>query len=183
MSHKFVTKDGQTVWLRPAIEGDAAQLIQAVDSIAREEIYFIRSRFEMDEDQERAFIARAKERGDLILVALVDDQLLGWVTLFRARAEFLRHTAELGMGVVQDYRDVGIGTALMDYTLQWAAEHGIEKINLGVRTSNERARALYHKFGFVPEGYRVREIKDRQGHYDDNVNMAYFVPSITAIPH
>jgi RimJ/RimL family protein N-acetyltransferase len=130
----------------------------------------------MDVEKERAFIAEAKEQGNLVLVAFLNGTLVGWVTLFHARPEFLQHTAELGMGVIQVYRGIGIGTALMDYALRWAAEHGIEKVNLGVRASNHRARALYQKFGFAEEGYRVRDIKDLEGRYDDHVQMACFLP-------
>jgi RimJ/RimL family protein N-acetyltransferase len=182
MSHKMVCKDGRTVQLRPADERDAASLVQAVDSVAREMVFFLRSHFEMDVEREQAFIAGAKERGDLMLIAELDGELVGWVTLFRARHEFLRHTAELGMGLVRGYRGIGIGAALMDHALKWAAEQGIEKVNLGVRASNERARALYRSFGFVQEGYRVREVKDSRGRYDDSVEMAYCVPQTSRPP-
>jgi ribosomal protein S18 acetylase RimI-like enzyme len=175
MSLKFVTKDGRTGRLRPATENDAEALIQAVDSVAREMVYFLRSRFELDVEKERIFIAEAAERGNLMLLAELDGRIVGWVTLFRARAEFLQHTAELGMGVLGGYRGIGIGTALMEHALKWAREQSFEKINLGVRASNERARALYRKFGFVEEGYRVQEIKDLEGRYDDSVEMAVFV--------
>jgi RimJ/RimL family protein N-acetyltransferase len=176
MSPRFTTRDGRVLWLRLAIEEDAAALIRAVDSVAREEAYFIRSRFDVEEEQERAFIAKAAEQGNLMLVASNGREIVGWVTLFRAQAEFLRHTGQLGMGVIRDYRGVGLGTAFMSYALQWAADNGIEKVNLGVRASNERAKAFYYKFGFVQEGWRVRDIKDVQGRYDDHVEMAYFVP-------
>jgi RimJ/RimL family protein N-acetyltransferase len=169
-------RDGRSVLLRRAVDDDAAALTRAVDSVAREQIYFIRSRFEVEEDKERAFIARARAQGDLLLLALHAGEVIGWLTLFRPQAEFLRHTAQLGMGVVAGFRDAGLGTALLDYALHWAAENGLEKINLGVRASNSRARALYRRFGFIQEGYRVRDIKDVQGQYDDTVEMAYFVP-------
>jgi ribosomal protein S18 acetylase RimI-like enzyme len=176
MSQTFRTRDGRLVWLRPAITDDASALIRAVDSVAREQVYFIRSQFDVEEDKEQVFIAKAREQGDLMLVALDGGEVVGWVTLFHAQAEFLRHTAQLGMGVIRGYRGVGLGSALMDYALRWAAENGLEKVNLGVRASNDRARALYRKFGFVQEGCRVRDIKDVQGRYDDNIEMAYFVP-------
>jgi ribosomal protein S18 acetylase RimI-like enzyme len=175
MSHKFVTKDGRTGRLRPATEDDAEALIQAVDGVARELVYFLRSRFELDVEKERIFIAEAAERGNLMLMAELDGRIVGWLTLFRARAEFLQHTAELGMGVLRGYRGTGIGTALMKHALEWASKRNFEKVNLGVRASNERARALYRKFGFAEEGYRVREIKDLDGHYDASVEMAIFV--------
>jgi ribosomal protein S18 acetylase RimI-like enzyme len=169
-------KDGRIIRLRPAVAGDAAQLVQAVDSVAREGPYFLRSRFDVDVEKERLSIAEAGEKGNLMLVAMLDGKLVGWLTLFRGRVEFLHHTTELGMGVIQGFREIGIGTALMDYALRWAAEHRFEKVNLSVRANNERARALYRKFGFVEEGYRLREIKDLEGSYHDSVEMAYFVP-------
>ena len=184
MSREFVTRDGRTVWLRRAFEDDAADFIRAVDSVAREGVYFLRSRFNLDEDRERALLAETAERGGLVLLAVEIGRpspsqtqwLTGWLTLLRARPEFLRHTCELGIGVLRDYRGLGIGSALMEYALQWAAQQRLEKVNLGVRASNERARALYLKFGFAEEGLRVREIKDQQGRYDDSIEMAFFVP-------
>jgi RimJ/RimL family protein N-acetyltransferase len=176
VAQETVLKNGQAVRLRPATIDDAAELIRAVDSVAREMDYFLRSRFVMAVEEEQAVIARAREQGSLIVVALLAEELVGWANLKRGRHEFLTHTVELGMGVVRGHRGLGIGTALIDYALKWAARQGFEKVNLGVRASNERARALYRKCGFVEEGYRVREIKDLYGSYHDSVEMAYFVP-------
>jgi RimJ/RimL family protein N-acetyltransferase len=175
MAEKVAIKDGRTVSLRPAVERDAPALVHAIDSVAREQKYLLRSRFEVSVEEERAIIARARAQGNLILLAILDGELVGWLSLFRGRHEFRRHTGQMGISVVRGYRGLGIGTALMVYALDWAAKQGLEKINLGVRISNERARALYCRFGFVEEGYRVREIKDLHGRYHDSVDMAYFV--------
>lgn len=171
------TNDGRRIELRLAVPEDAEIFIQVVDTVAREGRFFLRSRFSKDLDEEQAFLAGAPQHGNLILLALVEGLLVGWVTMIRGRPEFLRHTAELGMGVLRAYRGLGIGTALMDYALRWAAEQGYEKVNLGVRASNEPAIALYRKFGFVREGYKVREVKDLEGRYDDDLEMAFFVPA------
>lgn len=178
MMREFVTRDGRKALLRPATEDDAAAFIRAVDGVAREQDYFIRSRFDVELEWERAFIAKATKQGNLMLLAVIDGSMVGWVTLLRARAEFMRHTADLGMGVIQEYRGIGVGTALLEYALTWAAGQGLEKIHLGVRVSNVRAQALYRKFGFVQEGYRVRAIKDTDGRYDDNLEMAYFISRV-----
>ncbi len=176
MSREFLTKDGRSVYLRQVVEDDAQVFITAVDSVAREQVYFLRSRFDIDVEKEKAFIAQAAGDGNLLLAAILDGELVGWVTLLRAKQEFLRHTGDLGMGVLRGYRGIGVGSALMAYALEWAAEHGFEKVNLGVRAGNLRAQALYHKFGFVQEGRRVRQIKDLDGCYDDDIDMAYHVP-------
>jgi RimJ/RimL family protein N-acetyltransferase len=182
MSRRFLTRDGRKVLLRQAVEEDAPLLICTVDSVAREQVYLIRSRFEVEEEWERAFIAKARDQGDLMLVALGEGEIVGWVTLFRSQAEFMRHTAQLGIGIIHGYRGVGLGAAMMEYALKWAAEHGVEKVNLGVRASNGRAQVLYGKLGFVQEGYRVRDIKDLDGDYDDHVEMALFVSSPSVSP-
>ena len=147
-----------------------------MDSVAREQIYFLRSRFDIGVDEEKRVLAQATRDGNLVLGAILEEQIVGWVTVFRSRHEFRQHVGELGMGVVQGFRGVGIGAALMAAALAWAAEHGFEKINLGVRTSNDRARALYERFGFVQEGLRVNEVKDLDGCYHDTLEMAYHVP-------
>jgi hypothetical protein len=51
----------------------------------------------------------------------------------------------------------------------------IEKINLRVLCSNERAIGIYKKFGFVEEGHCVSEIKYEDGTYVDELLMARFV--------
>jgi ribosomal protein S18 acetylase RimI-like enzyme len=169
-------KDGRTIRLRPATTDDAAEMIRAIDSVAREGAYLLRSCFDVAVEEGQARIAQRREEGSLIVVAVLGGKLVGWASLKRSRHEFLQHTVGLGMGVVRGYRGLGIGTALMDYVLEWAAEQGFEKVNLGVRANNERAKALYRKLGFVEEGVRVREIKDLYGNYHDSVEMAYFVP-------
>lgn len=172
----LTTAGGETVYLRAAVVEDAGELTRAVDGVAREGAYFLRSTFEVDEEVERTFLANAQERGDLILVAKTAGRIVGWVTLLRGKAEFQQHLAELGTGVVQGWRGCGIGAGLMDYALEWAVERGIEKVKLGVRAGNDRAHALYLRFGFVEEGYRVRDVKDQDGAYHDVVEMAWFVP-------
>jgi hypothetical protein len=111
---KVVLKDGQVLRLRPAAEEDAVALLRAMDSVAREMLYLLRSSSDITLEEEQAFIA-------------------------------------------------------------WAAEQGLEKENLGVRAENERARALYQKFGFVAEGCKRREIKDRRGHCHNSAEMACFL--------
>jgi len=44
---KLSTQDGRIMHLRPAVADDAAALIRAVDSVAREGRFFLRSRFQL----------------------------------------------------------------------------------------------------------------------------------------
>lgn len=59
----------------------------------------------------------------------------------------------------------------MDAAVGWARESGLHKLVLQVWPHNERARALYRKFGFVEEGYLRRHYRRRNGQLWDAVMM------------
>ena len=64
----------------------------------------------------------------------------------------LRHRRSLAISVLRDYWGRGVGTGLMERMLTFARESGAELVSLEVRSDNERAKALYRKFGFVSFG-------------------------------
>ena len=87
----------------------------------------------------------------------------------------------MGISVVPDAQGQGVGTALMqamcDYADRWM---GVLRIELTVYTDNERAIALYRKFGFEMEG-RLRGYAMRDGLFVDAYSMARIHPSPPAI--
>jgi RimJ/RimL family protein N-acetyltransferase len=91
------------------------------------------------------------------IVLAAGRQIAGHVDL-RAHAE--RHTGHrclLGMGVQRDFRQRGIGRALIGHAQRWAAqEAGLEWIDLQVLSVNAQALALYKSAGF----HRTGEIAD-----------------------
>ena len=171
----IVSKDGREIIIRHVAERDAEPLIRLLNAVFAEEAFMLRTVFTQTADEEREFI-RTLRPPNLFIVAERQGTLVGWLTLFQHRAEYCRHVAELGMGVKKGLRSVGIGSALMRTALEWAAEAGFEKVTLGVRASNVVAKGFYEAFGFVHEGRRVRQVKHR-GEYDDDHQMAYFVPA------
>ena len=63
------------------------------------------------------------------------------------------------MSVRKQYWGLGIGSLMLDALIAWARDTQIiKKINLRVRTDNQRAIALYERKGFVFEGTIRREI-------------------------
>ena len=79
--------------------------------------------------------------------------------------------AELGMLVARDWRNQGVGSALMDAGLQWARRAGGHKVALQLWPLNHAAMALYRKFGFVQEGLLRRHYPRRNGELWDAVVM------------
>jgi len=108
------------------------------------------------------------------LVACLDGQLVGQLTVELNQRVRRRHVATFGIGVDSRSQGKGVGSSLMkamiDICDNWAA---IERIELTVFTDNQPAIALYRKFGFEIEG-TSRRYAMRDGVLVDAYHMARF---------
>ena len=119
----------------------------------------------------------APGKPDLSLVAERDGAVLGSAGLHPAGASARRrHAMMLGISVAPEAQRQGVGSALMaalcDYADGWA---GVLRLELTVFEDNQRAQALYRKFGFAVEG-RHRAYAIRDGIYVDALCMARLHP-------
>ena len=64
------------------------------------------------------------------------------------------------IGVRPEARGHGLGAALLDTLLRWAADAGAHEIFLDVRPSNAAAISLYESRGFVEIGRRPRYFRN-----------------------
>ncbi|MCD5323363.1 MULTISPECIES: GNAT family N-acetyltransferase [Pontibacillus] len=111
-----------------------------------------------------------------LLVAEIDEKIIGWIVFQSPSRARLAHTGTFGMMVQEASRGMGIGRQLLEHLMEWAKDHPvIEKVSLGVFSSNENAIRLYQRLGFVEEGRKVREIKLEEGQYVDDILMYRFV--------
>lgn len=76
------------------------------------------------------------------------------------------------MMIRKGYREMGIGSMLLQALLDWAESNPfIEKVSLGVFASNHGAITLYKKMGFIEEGRKVKEFKMSENEYVDDILM------------
>lgn len=105
------------------------------------------------------------------LVAVLDGVVVGNAGLDRYSGR-RAHAAGVGMGVHDDHRGKGIGTALLreitDAADQWLR---IERLELTVFADNLQAIRLYERFGFEQEGV-LRNYAFRAGAFADAHLMA-----------
>ena len=99
---------------------------------------------------------------DSLVLGAFDPGLVGMIGLIRERPRKLRHRARIwGTFVVPESRGRGIAGGLLDEAIQRArALQGVERVDLGVATTNERASKLYESrgfrtFGVEPDALRV----------------------------
>ena len=168
----YPTKNGRTVIIREATEKDAKAITDIVNSVASEKRYIVTEKSREDWDKAVSEI-REKERG-LLMVAQVNGKVVGMGHLTKGKWEKNRHVGFLGMVILKEFREIGIGTAMMDYMMRWARQEQLEKISLSVFSTNKRAIRLYQKFGFELEGTIKRQYKI-EGKYVDELFMRKFL--------
>ena len=111
----------------------------------------------------------------ITLVATVAGEVIGNLGLTRFTRPRRAHVGEIGMAVRDDWQGKGVGSALIEAALDLADNWlGLRRIELHVHADNERAIALYRKFGFEVEGTH-RAYAIRNGVYVDSLSMARLI--------
>jgi ribosomal protein S18 acetylase RimI-like enzyme len=145
------TADAEAVLVLPYARRHLAGFHRAVDSVARERRYLAMTEAPTL-SRTRRFVLDSLRDGAVHFVAVSGDAVVGWCDLRPKKPVAQRHSAVLGMGLVQGWRGLGLGTRLLASTLDAAAARGIARAELFVRSDNEPAIALYRRFDFAVEG-------------------------------
>lgn len=111
-----------------------------------------------------------------MLVSRCDGRVVSFSNIWIGQRLRNRHVAQMGISILPEFRGMGLGTAVLQTMIDWAAAHPvIEKLALGVWAKNTPAIALYRKMGFIEEGRKIREVKYADGSYDDCICMYRFI--------
>jgi RimJ/RimL family protein N-acetyltransferase len=167
-------KNGKVLNIREVVVRDAAAVLEYVHAVSAESPYltFGPDEFEFTEAEERAFIADSQAaQNRLFILGSVGSSIVGLLNFSGGRRPRIRHCGEFGISVRKAWWGQGVGSLMLDALIAWARETGlVTKINLRVRTDNERAISLYGRKGFVREGTVSRDMQIA-GTYFDNYMM------------
>lgn len=122
----------------------------------------------LDAEAEREILLDyEKSKTKIMIGAYLDGKIIANCSVcgISDKAKY-RHRAELGIGVIREYWNLGIGSALLRTALDFAAKVGYEQVELETANSNVNAIVLYDKFGFKTVGFAPRAQKFN-GQYSD----------------
>lgn len=170
----FVLKDGRTALIRRANPGDAEALLAHVNEVAAEGVFLQTEKVEKSVEEEGVWISGFDGISKLLIVAVVDNKLVGSADIRRGPQVKNAHVAELGIALGKSVRGQGLGRAMMEAMFDWGRSSGIRKLFLGVFSPNERAIALYGALGFEVEG-RLRGQVILDGQPADLVLMSRWI--------
>ncbi|MFC4988349.1 MULTISPECIES: GNAT family N-acetyltransferase [Saliphagus] len=157
--------------IRPARQEDLAGIVGAIRQVAEERTYIVAETVADEVDHEEALLRHNEIESRMFFVATVGREVVGWVHLNAPELEKLAHTAELTVGVIEEYRGNGIGSHLLARGLEWAGSRGYEKVYQSVPSTNEDAIGFLEGQGWKTEAVREDHYK-LNGHYVDEVMMA-----------
>ena len=121
----------------------------------------------------RAWVLSHLVKKHPFFVATDSEKVIAWCDVAPLDKPWFAHRGILGMGVLPDYRNQGIGARLLSAALQHSAIIGLERVELEVFASNLKAIRLYQKMGFHNEGTLQKACKSDIG-YQDIILMARF---------
>jgi RimJ/RimL family protein N-acetyltransferase len=169
------TKTGKEILIRYPEMGDLEKLLEYINTLSDERT-FIRAQGEHQtlESEKKWLEDRLKEieeKKSVHLLVFSGDALAGASEIHMMdRTE--KHIGILGITIAKKFRGEGIGKTLMDLIIKEAKKElpELKIITLEVFSTNEIARNMYKKVGFIEYGLLPEGIT-RNGKFEDGVLM------------
>ena len=164
---EFIIKDGRKCILRIPEEKDAAEMLEYRIKTAGETDYLLNYPEDLADytidDQLKFIKGCALSQSVLMLTAFVDGKLAGNCQISFNTKIKIRHRAGIGIALLKEYWGLGIGSVMFSELIKAAENYGeVSQLELEVIEGNEKAIALYKKFGFetVSENPDAIRLKD-----------------------
>jgi L-amino acid N-acyltransferase YncA len=167
-----VLRDGAELTVRPLEPGDADELLGFFLGIPEDDRFFLK-----DDVTAPSLIREWTQHRDfdraLPLVALADGQIVAEGVLVRRRGTARSHIAEVRVTVAPDWRNRGLGSAMLRELCDIAADAELDAVLLEVVEGCESAAIeAVDAMGFVRVGRIEGGARDQQGRLHDIVLMA-----------
>ena len=172
-------KNGKIIHLRHIQRQDVDCIWKIYNQVVDEGIYL--PTFERVESmlEKLSWYNNLIEQENLCLVAVdpnleINKNIVGQCTIENLDWETARHVATLGILIEKNYRNLGLGRKLIEYSIQEAKKISKKKLILTTLATNEYAIRLYKSIGFKEVGRYSKQylMNDK---YIDEILMEIFL--------
>ncbi|MBQ8551785.1 MAG: GNAT family N-acetyltransferase [Clostridia bacterium] len=159
-------KNGQHAIFRSPAVADAAMMLDYIKTASGETDFLTRYPEEWDGTdikKEEAWINDMRESQNALgITCYVGGHVAGNCEIRFHSGIKTRHRATIGIAILREYWNLGIGSAMFEEMIAAAKAHGTEIMELEFLEGNDRARHLYEKVGFrvVSEKPNAFKLKD-----------------------
>ncbi|MBI9010035.1 MAG: GNAT family N-acetyltransferase [Tenericutes bacterium] len=170
---KFL-KNKKILEMSEANPSDAEKILEYCKKVGSESTNLVMdgSGIGLSVEEETKYLEKNKASlNNKTFIAKVDGEIVSVFGLNGSSREKIKHNVSLGISVLKDYWNIGIGTHCMQYALNYCRMTlEIENVNLEVRADNDIAIKMYKKLGFKEVGKYTKKFKI-EGKYFDSLVM------------
>lgn len=175
---KITLKDGRIAILKSPCVEDAEKMLNCIRQSSGETDFLNRypEEWNISVEQEEAWVSSLRSSSDTLGIACyVDGEVAGSCEIrFRGGIK-TAHRANIGISILKDYWNLGIGSAMFEELVVAAQNRGTEIMELEFIEGNERAKHLYEKFGFRVVSERPNAFKLKDGTYRSEIYMQKYL--------
>ena len=171
-SKVFTSKDGRKVVLRSVKWEDLDDLLEMINSLVEEGADITRTKKATRADEAEwlgRYLARIEKKEIINCAAEVEGKVIANSEIGK-REDPMSHVGGFGIAIKQGYRNIGIGTQIMQSLIEESKKAGLRILVLDVFDSNGMAKHLYRKMGFKEAG-RIQKGIYKNGEYVDLIRM------------
>ena len=171
----IILKNGDNCVIRNA-EASDAQAVYDTFNLTHEETDYLLSypdENRLSVEQERRFLAELEQNDrETELCAVVGGRIVGTAGIEAVgKTDKVKHRAEFGIGIEQNYWGMGIGRALLMAGVECAQRAGYTQLELDVVADNLAAIALYQSVGFIEFGRNPKGFCSRKAGWQELILM------------
>ncbi len=171
----ILLKNGKECCLRNGIERDGQAVLENFNLVHAQTDFLLSYPDEnsFDAEMESRFLKEKSEsENEIEIIAVVDGAVVGTAGIEAVGAKYkVRHRAELGISIAEEFWGLGIGRELTDACIECAREAGYTQLELSVVAENTRAVTLYKKAGFVEYGRNPKGFNSRTSGFQEIIHM------------
>jgi len=164
---EYTAKDGRSIKVREAMIDDAEHLHAGFKHVVEEQMWLPTFTPNSHVSDWTSWIQRTHHTREVLLVAHIDNEYGGHLSLQPEEWNASQHVAKLGIIVRKECRSNGIGRALMLSGESAAFDKEYSKVILSTFNDNEVAKNLYISLGYRIVGIRKNHFNMPKGLIDE----------------
>jgi len=175
---QITLKDGRTAVLKSPCVEDAEKLLNYIKKASSETDFLLRypEEWNITVEQEEAWVNRIRSSPDTLgITCYINSEVAGNCEISFKSGMKTSHRANIGIAILKDYWNLGIGSAMFEELVAAAQNRGTEIMELDFVEGNDRARHLYEKFGFRVVCKKPNAFKLRDGTYLSEFHMQKYL--------
>ena len=169
---EHILKDGRTLILRDPTLDDAQEMVDYLKIVGGETDYLLADENGIEgltlEGEKSWITGTLSAPNTKMFVGTIDGEIVLVCDVRAAGRPRIAHVGGVAISIKRDYWRLGIGSIAMQAMIDFAkSTNFLRTLSLEVREGNERAIALYKRFGFVEVGRHKARINVRGTYYDE----------------